>query len=184
MLLESMCFLDQEVLTALLSKATAATAMVVTRLQSRSIAPRFCRHLSTFLQRSVKQDPVQAELVKATRDNEEIRGLGAPEVHQLGQNLIHLIKGRRILDIGTTFFRKDCLGTLTGASAFAWALAIPADGQVISMDRSHTHLNNIGRPILEKKPEILKKIDFRLAPATETLGMGLQRIWGVCLQTN
>lgn len=111
-------------------------------------------------QHTVRWDPVLKELIDTTLAQHP-RGLGAPEVHQFGQNLIQLIKGKRALDVGT----------LTGASAFAWALAVPEDGQVISMDVDHSNLDAIGRSILEKKPEILKKIDFRLAPALETLGM-------------
>uniref|UniRef100_A0A915Q080 Caffeoyl-CoA O-methyltransferase n=1 Tax=Setaria digitata TaxID=48799 RepID=A0A915Q080_9BILA len=46
--------------------------------------------------------------------------LGAPEVLQLGQNLIHLIQARRAIDIGT----------YTGFSAVAWALAMPNDAML------------------------------------------------------
>ena len=46
--------------------------------------------------------------------------LGAPEVLQLGANYIELIGAKKVLDVGT----------FTGASALAWALALPADGQV------------------------------------------------------
>lgn len=63
-----------------------------------------------------------------------------------------------------------CSGTFTGASALAWALALPSDGHVISMDVSHTQLDRVGRPVLEKRPDLLKKIDFRLGSALETLG--------------
>ncbi len=62
-------------------------------------------------------------------------------------------------------------GTFTGASALAWALALPSDGQVISMDVSHEELNRIGLPIIDSAPEIRKKIDFRLGSAVDTLGM-------------
>jgi predicted O-methyltransferase YrrM len=62
-------------------------------------------------------------------------------------------------------------GTFTGASALAWALALPSDGQVISMDVSHEELNRIGRSIIDSAPEIRNKIDFRLGSAVDTLGM-------------
>ncbi|KAF8359917.1 hypothetical protein PRIPAC_94912 [Pristionchus pacificus] len=61
------------------------------------------------------------------------------------------------------------IGTFTGASALAWAIDLPEDGQVISMDVSHGSLNKVGLPILEKAPELRAKIDFRLGSAVDTL---------------
>ncbi|CAJ0570952.1 unnamed protein product, partial [Mesorhabditis spiculigera] len=105
-------------------------------------------------QLTIQQEPVQIELQRETLAKHEMgRMLGAPE------HFIRLIKGKKALDVGT----------FTGGSALAWALALPADGQVVSMDVSHAALNSIGKPILQKAPEALKKIDFRLAPALETL---------------
>lgn len=78
-------------------------------------------------------------------------------------SLLLFIKNRQKL---TILF----LGTFTGASAAAWAEALPNDGHVLSLDVTHTHLDAIGRPILEKHPEIFKKIDFKKAPALDVLG--------------
>ncbi|GMR40191.1 hypothetical protein PMAYCL1PPCAC_10386 [Pristionchus mayeri] len=85
--------------------------------------------------------------------------IGAPEVLEMGKSMIHLTRATKVLDIGT----------FTGASALAWALELPTDGQVISMDVSHEYLNKVGLPIIESAPELRAKIDFRLGSAVETL---------------
>ncbi|VBB33479.1 unnamed protein product [Acanthocheilonema viteae] len=84
--------------------------------------------------------------------------LGAPEVLQMGKNMIKLIKAKRILDIGT----------FTGASALAWAFASSPDSEILSMDISHGSLR-ITKKIFEKIPDIAKKINFKLGHALETL---------------
>lgn len=120
-------------------------------------------------QLSVKEDPVLSKLRAETNKRSDVMGLGAPEVYQLGQNLIRLIKGKRVLDIGKNT-QKRFPGTLSGGSALAWALVLPEDGEVISMDVDHGILNEIGRPVISRHPNIARKIDFRLAPALEMLG--------------
>uniref|UniRef100_A0AC35GAR6 O-methyltransferase n=1 Tax=Panagrolaimus sp. PS1159 TaxID=55785 RepID=A0AC35GAR6_9BILA len=85
--------------------------------------------------------------------------LGAPEVLQFGKNFIRLIHAKRCLDVGT----------FTGASALAWALALPVDGEVASFDVDHTALNAVGTPIFDKHTEIKQKIKFHLGPAIDAL---------------
>ncbi|KAE9547145.1 hypothetical protein FO519_009643 [Halicephalobus sp. NKZ332] len=85
--------------------------------------------------------------------------LGAPEVLQFGKNFLHLIGAKKALDIGT----------FTGASAVAWATALPADGKVLSFDVNHKDLDAVGRPILKKYPDIEKKITFHKGAALEAL---------------
>uniref|UniRef100_A0A0M3I4T3 O-methyltransferase n=1 Tax=Ascaris lumbricoides TaxID=6252 RepID=A0A0M3I4T3_ASCLU len=110
---------------------------------------------------SVKQDPILQKLSENTVKNAPMGGMiGAPEVLQFGQNLIRLTHAKRALDIGT----------FTGASALAWALAVPADGEVISMDINHDNLKRYGKEFIDSKPEVSKKINFRLGPAVQTLG--------------
>uniref|UniRef100_F1LDN3 Catechol O-methyltransferase domain-containing protein 1 n=1 Tax=Ascaris suum TaxID=6253 RepID=F1LDN3_ASCSU len=109
---------------------------------------------------SVKQDPILQKLSENTVKNAPMGGMiGAPEVLQFGQNLIRLTHAKRALDIGT----------FTGASALAWALAVPADGEVISMDINHDNLKRYGKEFIDSKPEVSKKINFRLGPAVQTL---------------
>uniref|UniRef100_A0A7E4URQ6 O-methyltransferase n=1 Tax=Panagrellus redivivus TaxID=6233 RepID=A0A7E4URQ6_PANRE len=109
---------------------------------------------------SLKQTPAEKELHEATIANERMSGmLGAPEVLQLGKNFIELIGAKRALDVGT----------FTGASALAWATALPADGQVQTFDVNHTPLEKTGLPVLNKYPEIKKKIVFNLGSAVDKL---------------
>jgi predicted O-methyltransferase YrrM len=71
--------------------------------------------------------------------------------------LIRLIGARKVLEIGT----------FTGLSALAMALALPPDGRVITCDIS-SDWTAIGRRYWEEAG-VAKKIDSRLAPALETL---------------
>ncbi|KAK0404787.1 hypothetical protein QR680_017625 [Steinernema hermaphroditum] len=109
---------------------------------------------------TVKAESIENELTATTLANAKGAGmLGAPEILQMGKNFIKLIGAKKALDIGT----------FTGASALAWALALPEDGKVISMDVCHEQLDAIGRPLIEKRPEVAKKIDFRRGSALDTL---------------
>uniref|UniRef100_A0A8R1TX81 O-methyltransferase n=1 Tax=Onchocerca volvulus TaxID=6282 RepID=A0A8R1TX81_ONCVO len=74
---------------------------------------------------SVKMDPIQRVIIKRTLENlQSGMMIAAPEVLQLGQNLIHLIQAKKAIDIGT----------FTGSSAVAWALAMPSDSEVLTID--------------------------------------------------
>ncbi|VDD89613.1 unnamed protein product [Enterobius vermicularis] len=109
---------------------------------------------------SVKQDPLLKRILDDTIDNHpQSFMIGPPEVHQLGQNMIRLIKAKRALDIGT----------FTGASAVAWSLALPSDGQVISIDVSHEALKQFGEQAIKAREDVARKITFKLGPALETL---------------
>ncbi|GMT22348.1 hypothetical protein PFISCL1PPCAC_13645, partial [Pristionchus fissidentatus] len=104
--------------------------------------------------------PLQKELLDETLSKaRSFRMLGAPEVLEMGKLMIALNQTKKALDIGT----------FTAASALAWAIAVPADGKVVSMDVDHTELNRIGIPVLNKAPELKAKIDFRLGSAIDTL---------------
>uniref|UniRef100_A0AC34GWR6 O-methyltransferase n=1 Tax=Panagrolaimus sp. ES5 TaxID=591445 RepID=A0AC34GWR6_9BILA len=110
---------------------------------------------------TVKQTEAEKELEDATIKNiSHFSMLGAPEVLQFGKNFIHLIGAKRVLDIGT----------FTGASALAWAIALPSDGEVQSFDVDHSPLKSVGLPIIQKHPDLEKKITFNLGPANDKLG--------------
>ncbi|CAJ0933911.1 unnamed protein product, partial [Mesorhabditis belari] len=109
---------------------------------------------------TVKLDPLQQKLQDATIANHKMFVmLGAPEILTIGQHFLKLIHGKNCLDVGT----------FTGASALAWALAVPNDGKVISMDVDHSALDQIGRSIINECPKSAQKIDFRLGSAMDTL---------------
>lgn len=58
----------------------------------------------------------------------------------------------------------------TGASALAWALAIPADGEVHTMDVSDDSYNKYGKPIIDTDNALKMKINIHIRPAIDTLG--------------
>ncbi|PIC24907.1 hypothetical protein B9Z55_018044 [Caenorhabditis nigoni] len=106
------------------------------------------------------QSSLQAELQKNTLANAPHSGmLGAPEVLTFGQNFIRSFGGKRVLDIGT----------FTGASALAWALAVPDDGEVYTFDIDHTNYKKYGVPVISKCEKTFKKIHALEGSALEAL---------------
>jgi predicted O-methyltransferase YrrM len=76
---------------------------------------------------------------------------------QFLQLLVQAIGARRCLEIGT----------YTGYSALAVALALPKDGRIICCDISE-EWTAVGKPFW-KKAGVEKKIDLRIGPALQTL---------------
>lgn len=74
------------------------------------------------------------------------------------QFLIRLVGARRILE----------LGTFTGYSALAMALALPEGGKVVTCDVSESW-SQIGRPYWQKAG-VASNIDLKIGPAITTLG--------------
>lgn len=111
---------------------------------------------------SLREHPV----LKALREDTSTMMLAhmqvAPEQAQLMQLLLKLINARKVLEIGT----------FTGYSALAMALALPEDGQLITCD--------INAEWTAKAPQFWKdagqdkKIQLRLAPALQTMENILQ----------
>jgi len=81
----------------------------------------------------------------------------APEQGHFLAFLVRLIGARRTLEIGT----------FTGYSALAVALALPADGLLLGCDISEEWVS-IGRPFWERAG-VTKKIEIRIGPALDTL---------------
>ena len=81
----------------------------------------------------------------------------APEQGHLLAFLVHLIGARRALEIGT----------FTGYSALAVALALPADGELVACDISE-NWTAIGRHYWQRAG-VAHKIDLKIAPALDTL---------------
>ena len=86
----------------------------------------------------------------------------APEQGQLMAWLVELIGARRTLEIGT----------FTGYSSLAVALALPEDGTVVACDRSE-EWTAVARRYWDEAG-VTHKIDLRLGPAIETLDRLLQ----------
>ncbi|KAM3718116.1 putative caffeoyl-CoA O-methyltransferase [Dirofilaria immitis] len=109
---------------------------------------------------SIKMDPIQRTIIKRTLEN--VRGgmmIAAPEVLQLGQTLIHLIKAKKAIDIGT----------FTGSSAVAWALAMPNNSEVLTIDIYAESYNQVSRELINTRPDIYPKIKRHVGPAAEKL---------------
>jgi O-methyltransferase len=81
----------------------------------------------------------------------------SPESAQLLALLARLMGAKRVLEVGT----------FTGYSTLALALALPEDGEVVTCDVSETW-TSIGRRHWEAAG-VAYKIDLRLAPALDTL---------------
>ena len=80
-----------------------------------------------------------------------------PEQGQFMQLLVRLLGARRCLEIGT----------FTGYSSLAVALALPSDGSIVCCDVSETYTATARR--YWEMAGVAGKIDLRLAPAGETL---------------
>ena len=81
----------------------------------------------------------------------------APEQAQFMQLLIRLIRAKTVLEIGT----------FTGYSALAMALALPDDGRLITCDNKDEWTNKAHKFWQQANQD--SKIELRLAPALKTL---------------
>jgi len=107
---------------------------------------------------SYKLHPIQKKLIEDTLKNPRKGMLGATEVIQACTCFIKQANGKNVLDIGT----------FTGFSALSWALAIPDDGKVVTMDIQDEDYKNYGKKYIDEAG-VAKKIDFRVQPALKTL---------------
>lgn len=80
-----------------------------------------------------------------------------PEQAQFMQMLIRLLRARTVLEIGT----------FTGYSALAMALALPDDGRLITCDINEEWTKNAG--FYWEKAQQAEKIELKIAPALTTL---------------
>uniref|UniRef100_A0A0N5AZI1 Methyltransferase n=1 Tax=Syphacia muris TaxID=451379 RepID=A0A0N5AZI1_9BILA len=109
---------------------------------------------------SVKKNELLEKMIKKTLAESPRGGMvSSADSLQLGQNLIQLIQAKNVVEVGT----------FTGVSAVAWALALPSDGKVTTIDIAHDSLNNITKSMIDSEPKVASKIKFLLAPATQVL---------------
>jgi caffeoyl-CoA O-methyltransferase len=106
---------------------------------------------------SSREPPVLARLREATAPRPEAEMQIGPEQGQLMALLVRLIGARRCIEIGT----------YTGYSALAVALALPADGKLIACDVSD-EWTRIGRPFW-REAGVESRIELRLQPGLTTL---------------
>jgi predicted O-methyltransferase YrrM len=105
--------------------------------------------------------PAEAPALQSLREEtQKLSNAGmqiGPDQGRLMQILVRLIDARRCLEIGT----------FTGDSALAVAMALPAGGRITACDVSE-EWTAVARKHW-RKAGVADKIDLRLAPATETL---------------
>lgn len=106
---------------------------------------------------SLREPDVMRRLRDETAQHPESDMQIAPEQGQFMQILVRMLQARKTLEVGT----------FTGYSALAVALALPDDGQLVACDVSEDY-TRIGRPYWEEAG-VEHKIDLRIAPAVETL---------------
>jgi predicted O-methyltransferase YrrM len=103
------------------------------------------------------EHPELAKLREVTRAMPRGRMQIAPEQGHFLAFLVRLIGARRTLEIGT----------FTGYSALAVALAPPPDGRVVGCDRSEEWVS-VGRPFWARAG-VADKIEIRIGPALDSL---------------
>jgi predicted O-methyltransferase YrrM len=106
---------------------------------------------------AVREAPVLRELRKATAAVKWSGMQIGADQGNLMAILVKLMGAKRCLEIGT----------YTGYSALAVALALPKDGTIVCCDVSE-EFTRVGKPFW-KKAGVEKKIDLRIAPALQTL---------------
>jgi caffeoyl-CoA O-methyltransferase len=106
---------------------------------------------------SDREPPVLKRLREATATRPEAEMQISPEQGQFMALLVRLIGARRCIEVGT----------YTGYSALAVALALPADGRLIACDVSE-EWTSIGRPFW-REAGVDSRIELRLQPAIKTL---------------
>lgn len=109
------------------------------------------------LQKSLREHPVLESLRHDTARLALAVMQVAPEQAQFMQLLIRLIQAKNVLEVGT----------FTGYSALAMALALPDDGRLITCDISEEWTRNA--PLFWKEAGQDKKIELRIGRAINTL---------------
>jgi predicted O-methyltransferase YrrM len=109
------------------------------------------------VEHSLREAPALARLRAATAAMPEARMQISPEQGQFLQLLVRLIAARRCLEIGT----------FTGYSSLAVALALPGDGHLVACDVS-AEWTQVARRFW-REAGIESRIDLRLQPALRTL---------------
>lgn len=110
------------------------------------------------IEHSLREPPILRELRAATAGLGDIKRMQiAPEQGQFMAMLVQLTGASRLLEVGT----------FTGYSTLACALALPEQGEILACDLSE-EWTRLGRQYWEKAG-VQHKINLKLGPAAETL---------------
>lgn len=109
------------------------------------------------LDHSLREPDVMARLRAETAAHPHAVMQISPEQGQFMQMLVKLMGAKNCIEIGT----------FTGYSALAVAMALPKKGKLVACDISAEY-PEIGKPYW-KEAGVHKKIDLRIGPATKTL---------------
>ena len=124
------------------------------------------------LNHSLREHPALRAIRVATAVHPQAKMQISPDQGQFMAFLIRLMGARKALEIGT----------FTGYSALAMALALPEDGRIVTCDVSKDFAD-IARSHWSKTP-VSYKIDLRLGPAIQTLdqllGSGQESSFDAC----
>jgi O-methyltransferase len=127
--------------------------------ETLTLTPDLHRYL---LDHSLREPPVLAQLRAVTAAMPEANMQIAPEQGQLLSLIARTIGARRCIEVGT----------FTGYSSLAVALALPGDGQLITCDVS-AEWTEVARRFW-RAAGVESRIDLRLQPALRTLDELLQ----------
>lgn len=102
---------------------------------------------------------LRAETAKHPRGRMQI----SPEHAQFMQMLVKILGAKKCIEIGT----------FTGYSALAVALALPKKGKLVCLDISEEY-TSVGKPYWEQAG-VAKKIDLRIGPAKKSLNKMIKK---------
>ena len=108
-------------------------------------------------EKGLDENPVLKRLREETENHPFALMQICPEQGALMANLVRLISAKKAIEVGT----------FTGYSALAVALALPEDGYLLACDISE-EFTSIGKPYWEEAG-VSENIDLQIAPAIETL---------------
>ena len=124
---------------------------------SSSVLPYSIELRNYLWKKGLDENPVLKRLREETENHPFALMQICPEQGALMANLVRLISAKKTIEVGT----------FTGYSALAVALALPEDGYLLACDISE-EFTSIGKPYWEEAG-VSENIDLQIAPAIETL---------------